>query len=105
VWVDAGVPLVFAWSLCVLVPTIGNTWIAIGVHALMISLAYVLILPGVLGGCRGSALSRFGAWMPRMARPSVPWSRDKSDSHTQPQRCGWHRSGKGDRADLLMRIC
>ena len=28
----------------------GNTWVAVGVHALMASMAYVLILPGVFRG-------------------------------------------------------
>ncbi len=28
----------------------GNTWVAVGVHALMVSMAYVLILPGVFRG-------------------------------------------------------
>ena len=32
-WVGAGVPLVFAWSFCVLVPTIGNAVVVLTIYA------------------------------------------------------------------------
>ena len=42
--------LPFYLILPFVVQRIGNTWVAIGVHALLASMAYVLILPGVFRG-------------------------------------------------------
>ena len=42
--------LPFYLVLSFVVQRSGNTWVAVGVHALMISMAYVLILPGVYRG-------------------------------------------------------